>query len=43
MRVTVTARVPLPLVPSALGLDRLTSVPVQATAVQKVSRYWEAR
>jgi Flp pilus assembly protein TadG len=43
VRVTVTARVPLPLVPSAFGLDRLTSVPVQATAVQKVSRYWEAR
>ena len=43
IRVTVTARVPLPLVPPALGLDRLTSVPVQATAVQKVSRYWEAQ
>ncbi|MER7797601.1 TadE family protein [Microbacterium sp. NPDC096154] len=41
--VDVTARVPLPLMPPVLGLDRLTSVPVQATSVQKVSRYWESR
>lgn len=43
IHVTVTARVPLPFLPPMLGLDRLTSVPVQATAVQKVSRYWEAQ
>ncbi|WP_203135462.1 TadE family protein [Microbacterium sp. JZ31] len=43
VHVTVTTRVPLPLMPSMLGLDRMTSVPVQATAVQKVSRYWEAQ
>lgn len=43
VRVTVTARAALPLVPPILGLDRLASVPVEATAVQKVSRYWEAR
>ena len=43
IQVTVTARVPLPFMPPLLGLDRLSSVPVQATAVQKVSRYWEAQ
>ena len=41
--VTVTARVTLPLIPPVLGLDRLAVVPVEATAVQKVSRYWEAQ
>ena len=30
----------LPLVPEVLGLDRSTAVPVQAEAVQKVSRLW---
>ncbi|GAB3272857.1 TadE family protein [Microbacterium lacusdiani] len=40
--VTVTASVKLPLVPPLLGLDRLAVVPVEATAVQKVSRFWEA-
>ncbi|WP_345750555.1 TadE family protein [Microbacterium rhizophilus] len=43
IQVTVTARVPLPLMPPLLGLDRMTSVPVQAVAVHKVSRYWQAR
>ncbi|KQY74804.1 TadE family protein [Microbacterium sp. Root1433D1] len=38
--VTVTTRVRLPLVPEVLGLDRSTAVPVQAEAVQKVSRLW---
>jgi Flp pilus assembly protein TadG len=40
--VTVAARVQLPLVPEMLGLDRATAVPVQAEAVQKVSRLWGA-
>ena len=42
MIVTVAARVPLPLVPPVLGLDRIASVPVSATAVHKVSRFWGA-
>ncbi len=40
--VTVTTRVQLPLVPELFGLDRATAVPVQAQAVQKVSRLWGA-
>lgn len=40
LSVTVTAEVPLPLVPPVLGLDQATRVPVTATGVQKVSRYW---
>lgn len=40
--VMVTSRVPLPLVPQVLGLDRLTGIPVQASASQKVSRFWGA-
>lgn len=40
--VTVATRVQLPLVPEMLGLDRATAVPVQAEAVQKVSRLWGA-
>ena len=38
--VTVAARVALPLVPAILGLDRLASVPVEASSAQKVSRCW---
>lgn len=38
--VTVRARVALPLVPPVLGLDRLASIPVEASALQKVSRFW---
>jgi len=38
--VTVRTEVPLPLVPPVLGLDRIASVPVEATAAQKVSRFW---
>lgn len=38
--VTVATRVRLPLVPELFGLDRSTTVPVQAEAVQKVSRLW---
>lgn len=40
--VTVTAAVQLPLIPPLLGLERLAVVPVEATAVQKVSRFWDA-
>lgn len=42
MVVSVAARAPLPLVPPVFGLDRLASVPVSATAAQKVSRFWGA-
>ena len=38
--VTVQTRVPLPLVPPVLGLDRLASIPVEASTAQKVSRFW---
>lgn len=40
VRVTVASRVALPLVPPVLGLDRVARVGVEATSVQKVSRYW---
>lgn len=40
LTVTVTTSVPLPLVPPVLGLDQVARVPVQATSVQKVSRFW---
>lgn len=39
VRVTVSTRVALPLVPSVLGLDEAVSVPVEAVSVQKVSRW----
>lgn len=38
--VTVRIAVKLPLAPSFPGLDGLASVPVEASAVQKVSRFW---
>lgn len=38
--VTLRTTVALPLVPSVLGLDRVASIPVEASAVQKVSRVW---
>jgi hypothetical protein len=38
--VTVATRVPLPLVPSLVGLDRSTAVLVEASAAQKISRLW---
>ena len=38
--VTVTTRVALPLVPPVLGLDRLASIPIEASSAQKVSRFW---
>ena len=38
--VTLRTRVALPLVPPLFGLDELASIPVEATALQKVSRFW---
>lgn len=38
--VSVSTRAPLPLVPPVLGLERIASVPIEASAVQKVSRFW---
>lgn len=40
--VTLAAEVALPLVLPVLGLDRLATVPIEASAVQKVSRFWGA-
>ena len=40
--VTVRTSVALPLVPPVLGLDRLAAIPLEASAVQKVSRFWES-
>jgi len=40
--VTVRTRVALPLVPPVLGLERLASIPLEASAAQKVSRFWES-
>lgn len=41
--VTVRVAVPLPLVPDVLDLDSAARVPVEATAVQKVSRFWSGQ
>jgi Flp pilus assembly protein TadG len=38
--VTIAARVTLPLIPPVLGLDRLATVPIEASAAQKISRFW---
>jgi Flp pilus assembly protein TadG len=38
--VTVTASVALPLVPPVLSLDQLARIPIEASAAQKVSRFW---
>lgn len=40
--VTVRTDVTLPLVPPVLGLDRVARIPVEASAAQKVSRFWES-
>lgn len=40
LTVTMRTRVVLPLVPDLLDLDRIASIPVEATAVQKISRTW---
>lgn len=41
--VTLSSRVALPLAPPVLGLDDLATVPIEASAVQKVSRFWTER
>ena len=41
--VTIRTSVAQPVVPPVLGLDRLASIPVEASAVQKVSRFWEGK
>jgi hypothetical protein len=38
--VTVTASVPLPLVPNVLALNTPLSVPMSATSTEQVSRFW---
>ncbi|WP_106814257.1 TadE family protein [Microbacterium timonense] len=40
LHVTVRTAVALPLVPPVLGLDRIASIPVEAKAAHKVSRFW---
>jgi hypothetical protein len=40
--VTVSASVPLPLAPPALGANSPLAVPLSATATQQVSRFWGA-
>ncbi|WP_434970228.1 TadE family protein [Microbacterium sp. bgisy207] len=40
VRVSVATRVSLPLAPPVLGLDEIASVPVEASAVQRMSRFW---
>jgi Flp pilus assembly protein TadG len=43
LTVRMTTRVRLPLAPPVLGLDRIASIPIEATAVQKVSSTWVGR
>lgn len=38
--VTVRTRAELPLMPPIFNLDQIAAVPVEASAVQKVSRFW---
>ncbi|MCC4906997.1 TadE family protein [Microbacterium sp. cx-59] len=38
--VTVRTRAELPFMPPIFGLDQIAAVPVEASAVQKVSRFW---
>jgi hypothetical protein len=40
--VTVTAAVPLPLVPSVLNLTTPLTIPMSATSTEQVSRFWGA-
>jgi hypothetical protein len=40
--VTVQTRAVLPFMPPVFGLDDIAAVPVEASAVQKVSRFWGA-
>jgi hypothetical protein len=41
--VSITASVPLPLVPSALSLRLPAAIPVQSVATEQVSRFWASR
>jgi len=41
--VTVSAAIPLPLVPPILDVDVPLAVPLEATATQQVSRFWGGR
>lgn len=41
--IQVSTRVQLPFVPPIFGLDRVTSIPIEASAVQRVSRTWRDR
>ena len=38
--VTMRTSVALPLIPPVLGIDRLASIPIEASSAQKVSRFW---
>ncbi|QTV79790.1 TadE family protein [Microbacterium sp. NIBRBAC000506063] len=40
VHVTVTTRVALPFVPALFGLNELATIPIEAAAVQKISRVW---
>lgn len=40
--VTLRTRASLPLIPPVLALDRIASIPVEASSAQKVSRFWGA-
>jgi hypothetical protein len=40
--ITVTASVPLPLVPNVLALKTPLSIPMRATSTEQVSRFWGA-
>ncbi|MEV8359973.1 TadE family protein [Microbacterium sp. NPDC076895] len=40
VRVSVATRVSLPFAPPVLRLDQIASVPVEASAVQRMSRFW---
>lgn len=41
--IQVSTRVQMPFVPPIFGLDRVTSIPIEAAAVQRVSRTWRDR
>ena len=40
--ITVTARVPLPIVPGVLAVNTPLAVPMTATSTEQVSRFWGA-
>lgn len=43
LHVTIRTTATLPLVPPVLGLDRMARIPIEASALQKVSRFWGTR